>query len=254
MSSGKFLLAALLTMPCVAQVPTATSGFEVSTVKPTPPVNDGRTHINYPQGGDFSTSNVTLMQLLSWAYDVPEKRILNTPDWMNSQRFDLQAKTDATADAKLKAMSNTEANAEKKRMVQALLADRFALKLHRETQILSALDLVVEGTPKLPESASKNNKRWDMGRTYLRGTGLTSDVIAEQFSRVAGKVVVDRTGLTGNYDVKLEWSPDDGSAPADSNAPSFFRAIQEQLGLKLVPAKEPLEVLVLDHVEQPSAN
>jgi uncharacterized protein (TIGR03435 family) len=239
-------------MPCVAQVPAVTSGFEVSTIKPTPLVNDGRTHINYPAGGDFSASNVTLMGLLAWAYDMPDKRILNAPDWMSNQRFDLQAKTDAATDIKLRDMDGDDAHAEKRRLVQALLADRFALKLHRETQTLSALDLVVDGTAKLPASTS-NGKRWDMGRTSFRGTGLTSEIIAEQLSRVAGRVVVDRTGLTGNYDLTLEWSPDDGGAP-NTNSPGFFRAIQEELGLKLVPAKEPLEVLVLDHVEQPSAN
>lgn len=253
MRATTFLIAALLTMPCVAQVPAASTGFEVATIKPTPAVNDGRTHINYPQGGDFSTSNVTLMQLVSWAFDMPEKRILNAPDWMSGQRIDIQAKTDAAADAKLRAMSNTGANAEKRRMVQSLLAERFALTFHKETRTLSALDLVVDGKLKMPVSGSKNNKRWDMGRTYFRGTGLYTDVIAEQLSRVASKVVVDRTHLEDSYDVKLEWSPDDGSAP-DSNAPGFFKAIQEQLGLKLIPAKEPLEVLVIDAVSQPTAN
>lgn len=253
MRGATYLMAALLTLPCVAQVPTPTSGFEVATIKPTPAVNDGRSHINYPQGGDFSTSNVTLMQLISWAFDVPPKRILNAPDWTGSQRIDIQAKTDAAADAKLRAMSNTDANTEKRRMVQVLLAERFGLKFHNETQTLSAFDLVVDGQSKLTESAIKNNKKSDMGRTTFRGTGLPLDVIAEQLSRVAGKVVVDHTNLTGSYDVKLEWSPDDGSAP-DSNAPGFFKAIQEQLGLKLVPAKEPLEVLVIDAVEQPTAN
>jgi uncharacterized protein (TIGR03435 family) len=253
MRSVTFLIAALFVMPCVAQVPVATNGFEIATVKPTPVVNDGRTHINYPAGGDFSTSNTTLMQLVSWAYNMPEKRVLNAPNWMYSQRIDIQAKTDAAADAKLRAMSSTDANAEKRRMVQVLLADRFSLTLHRETQTLSAFDLVVDGTPKLPESTGKNNRKSDMGRTTFRGTGLPTDMIAEQLSRVAGKVVVNRTGLTGSYDVALEWAPDDGSAP-DSNSPGFFKAIQEQLGLKLVPAKEPLDVLVLDHVEQPSAN
>ena len=246
------LIMALLSMPCVAQATAAATGFEVATVKPTPAVNDGRNHINYPQGGDFSTSNVTLMQLLSWAFDMPQKRILNAPDWTSSQRIDIQAKTGAAEDAKLRAMSNSDANAEKRRMVQALLAERFALKQHRETQTLSALDLVVDGAAKMPESTA-NGRKWDMGRTYVRGTGFTPDVMADLFSQAAGKVVVNRTGLTGSYDIKLEWSPDDGSAP-DSNAPGFFRAVQEQLGLKLVPAKEPLEVLVVDHVEQPSAN
>lgn len=252
MRRSVWVIAALLTLPCAAQLAAITSGFEVATIKPTSPANDGRTHINYPAGGDFSASNVTLMGLLAWAYDMPDKRILNAPDWITNQRFDLQAKTDAATDVKLRDMPGDDEHVEKRRLVQALLADRFALKLHRETQTLSALDLIVDGTAKLPESTA-NGKRWDMGRTYLRGTGLTSDVIAEQLSRAAGRVVVNRTGLTGSYDIKLEWSPDDGSAP-NSNAPSFFRAIQEELGLKLVPAKEPLEVLIVDSVSQPSAN
>ncbi|WP_052200670.1 TIGR03435 family protein [Terriglobus sp. TAA 43] len=253
MRGPKFLLLAMLTMPLMAQVSAVTNGFEVSTVKPTPAVNDGRTHINYPAGGSFSASNVTLRGLLAWAYDMPEKRILNTPDWMSRERFDLQAKTDAATDAKMREMNGDDAHIEKRRLVQMLIADRFALKLHRETQTLSALDLVVDGPPRLQKSTS-NGKRWDAGKTYFRGTGLTTDIIAEQLGQVAGRVVVNRTGLTDSYDIKLEWSPDDGSAPADSNAPSFFRAIQEQLGLKLIPAKEPLEVLVLDSVEQPSQN
>ncbi|SDF84216.1 TIGR03435 family protein [Terriglobus roseus] len=252
MSGCNFLVAALLTMPCMAQIPTPPTGFEVATIKPTPLVNDGRSHINYPQGGDFSTSNVTLMQLISWAFDMQPKRILNGPDWINNQRIDIQAKTDASADAKLRTMSNTDANAEKRRMVQALLVERFALKVHRETQTLNAFDLIVDGQSKLTASTTNDN-RWDGGRTYLRGTGFSTDILAEQLSRPAGKVVVNHTGLAGRYDVKLEWSPDDGSAP-NSDAPGFFKAVQEQLGLKLVPAKEPLDVLVLDHVEQPSQN
>jgi uncharacterized protein (TIGR03435 family) len=252
MRGWTFLLAVMLSVRCAAQVPTATSGFEVATIKPTPAVNDGRSHINYPQGGDFSTSNVTLMQVISWAFDMPPKRILNAPDWTGSQRIDIHAKTDVAADVKLRAMSNTDANAEKRRMVQALLAERFALKLHRETQTVNAFDLIVDGQSKLTASTTNDN-HWDGGRIYVRGTGFTTDILAEQLSRPAGKVVVNHTGLTGRYDVKLEWSPDDGSAP-DSDAPGFFKAVQEQLGLKLVPAKEPLDVLVLDHVEQPSAN
>ena len=242
------VVCAVLTV-CRAQ----TAGFEVSTVKPTPAANDGRTHINYPAGGDFSASNVTLLGLVAWAFDLPEKRILNGPDWMSSRRFDLQAKTDAATDASMRAMSGEDAHAAKRRLVQVLLQERFALKAHHETQTLGALDLLVDGKPRLVESTAAG-RTWNMGRTYLRGYGLTADVLAEELSRVAGRVVVDRTGLTGRYDVALEWAPDDGSAAANSNAPAFLRALPEQLGLKLVPAKEPLDVLLIDAVAEPSAN
>ena len=243
------VLAFAASSACVAQ----TAGFEVSTVKPTPPVNDGRTHIVYPPGGDFAASNVTLLGLVAWAFDLPENRVLNAPDWTSRQRFDLQAKTDAATDAAMRAMSGDDAHALKRRLVQALLRDRFALKTHSDTQTLNALDLLVDGKAKLVESTA-SGKKWDLRRSSLHGYGLTMDILAEQLGRIAGKVVVDRTGLEGHYDVTLEWTPDDGSAAANPNAPGFFRAVPEQLGLKLVPAKEPLDVLVVDAVAQPSAN
>ncbi len=227
--------------------------FEVSTVKPTGPVTDGRTHINYPAGGDFSASNVTLNGLMEWAFEMPEKRILDGPAWMASERFDLQAKTDAETDRRLRAMPGEEAHVVKRKMVQALLADRFAMKWHEETRTLPAFDLVLApGGSKLKPSSS-NGKKSSIGRTYFRGAGLTAELIAEQLSRLQDKVVVDRTGLDGRYDFQMEWTPDD-APQTDTSAPSFFTALQEQLGLKLVPAKEPLRVMVMEQVEQPSPN
>lgn len=237
---------------CVSQAAAKTGQFEVATVKPTPPANDGRTHINYPAGGDFSAFNVTLLQLVSWAFDIPEKRVQNAPEWVKVQRLDIQAKSDVETSAAMLAMSGDAAHLEKRRMVQVLLQERFGLKTHRETQTLAALDLVVDGTSKLVKSTA-TGKTWNLGRSHLRGYGLTADILAEQFSAITGDVVVNKTGLDGAFDVSLEWSAEDGSAP-DSNAPTFLRAVQEQLGLKLLSAKEPLDVLVVDAVTQPTAN
>ena len=227
--------------------------FDVATVKPTNPVNDGHTHINYPAGGVFSASNITLAALMEWAYEMPQKQILDGPGWMGTERFDVQAKSDAETDKRLRGMSSEDERALKRRMVQALLEDRFAMKLHRETRTLAAYDLVVgKDGSKLAVSTS-NGKSIGMGREHFNGQGLTADLIAEELSLVAGKIVVDKTGLDGRYDLKLKWTPDDAPVAEDS-APSLFTAIEEQLGLKLKAAKESVAVIAIDHVEQPSAN
>jgi uncharacterized protein (TIGR03435 family) len=222
--------------------------FEVATIKPTA-ATDGHTHINYPPGDSFSASNITVSALMQWAYGMPETQILDGPTWLKSARFDILAKLDPGSPDK-PVPSDTNA---KRKMVQALLAERFSLKLHEETRMLPAYGLVVaKGGSKL-EISKANGKSIGAGRTHLTLEGLTMPLIVEQLSQVAGRVVVDKTGLTDRYDLKLVWAADD--APAGENsAPSLFTAVQEQLGLKLEPAKEPVPVLVIDHLDLPTAN
>ena len=227
---------------------TAGPSFEVATIKPTAST-DGHTHINYPPGSSFSASNITLSALMQWAYGMPEKQILDGPAWLTSTRFDIQAKVDPGGPDK-PVRTDTDA---KRKMVQALLAERFNLKLHDETRMLPAYDLVIaKGGSKL-EISKANGKSIGAGRNHLTVEGLTMPLIAEQLSQVAGRVVVDKTGLTDRYDVKLVWAADDAPA-GESSAPSLFTAVQEQLGLKLESAKEPVPVLVIDHIDLPSAN
>ena len=186
---------------------------------------------------------------MQWAYGMPETQILDGPAWLKSTRFDIQAKLDMGSPEK-PVRADTDA---KRKMVQALLAERFNMKLHNETRMLPAYDLVVaKGGSKL-EISKANGKSIGTGRTHLDLKGLEMPLIVEQISLVAGRVVVDKTGLTDRYDVKLVWAADDASA-GDGSAPSLFTAIQEQLGLKLEPAKEPVPVLVIDRVDMPSAN
>jgi uncharacterized protein (TIGR03435 family) len=229
------------------------AAFEVATIKPAAPSPDGHTHINYPEGGRFSAINITLLNLMEWAYEMPQKQIVEGPSWMGSTRFDIQATTDGGTDAKLRAMSSEQDRMMKRRMVQRLLEDRFAMKLHRETRVLPAYDLVVaKGGSKL-EASKANGKSIGMGRADFHAEGLTTDLIAEQLSRIAGRVVVDKTGLDGRYDLKLKWTPDDAVA-TEGSPPSLFTAIEEQLGLQLKAAKEPVPVLVIDEIEAPSPN
>jgi uncharacterized protein (TIGR03435 family) len=227
--------------------------FEAATVKPAAPSPDGHTHINYPDGGRWSAINITLLNLMEWAYDMPQKQILDGPSWMESTRFDIQAATDAETDAMLRGLSSERDRVVKRRMVQRLLEDRFAMKLHRETRTLPAYDLVVaKGGSKLGASQS-NGKSFNMWRTHFEAQGLTTELIAEQLSQIAGRVVVDKTNLEGHFDLKLQWTPDDAVA-TEGSPPSLFTAIEEQLGLQLKAAKEPVAVLVVDHLEPPSPN
>ena len=234
----------------VVYAQTAIPAFEVATVKPAAPA-DGHTHINYPQNDNFSATNITLLALMEWAYAMPEKQILDGPSWIAATRFDIQAKSELGD--KLKGLPSDQSNELKRQMVRSLLADRFQLKVHEEKRTLPAYDLVLaKGGSKLEPSQS-NGKSIGTGRNHFNAQGLTMTLIAEELSRIAGRVVVDKTGLTDRFDLTLRWTPDDAVASA-TDPPTLFTAIQEQLGLKLEAAKEPVSVIVIDHVEQPTPN
>jgi uncharacterized protein (TIGR03435 family) len=227
--------------------------FDVATIKPAAPSSDGHTHINYPPGGRFSAFNITLRALMQWAYGMPESQILDAPSWLSSDRFDIEAKTDADTDSRLRGTASDQERELKRRMVQALLAERCGLKLHPESRILPAYDLILAKGGSRLQPSQFSGKSTSVGDAHFNGQGLTTTLIAEQLSKIAGRIVVDKTNLPDRYDLKLQWTPD--NAPiTDNSAPSLFTAIQEQLGLKLESAKEPIPVLVIDHIEQPSAN
>jgi uncharacterized protein (TIGR03435 family) len=183
---------------------------------------------------------------------MPERQILEGPPWLASTRFDIQAKADIGDQTK--SLTSEQDRDLKHRMVQALFADRFHLKVHQETRTLPAYDLILaKGGSKLQPSQS-NGKTVGTGRSHFDGQGLTTTIIAEELSQITGRIVVDKTDLTGRYDLKLQWTPDGAPATTEDSAPSLFTAIQEQLGLKLEPAKEPVPVLVIDHIDPPTPN
>jgi uncharacterized protein (TIGR03435 family) len=160
-------------------------------------------------------------------------------------------------------------------MQQALLADRFKLKVHFETRLLPIYALVVaKGGPKLKASEMNPANRAEMAKpAFLQvrsgrvaGAGTTIGMLAEVLERQdevgnspggRGRIVVDKTNLSGRYDWTLHWTPwqDLSSGElSDSKGPSLFTALQEQLGLKLEPAKGKVEVVVIDHIDLPSEN
>jgi uncharacterized protein (TIGR03435 family) len=233
--------------------------FEVATVKPSKPDTPGK--MFGIRGRHFSTLNTTLDDLITFAYGVHVKQIVDGPAWFGSDKYDLDGQPDGQGQPNEKQW---------KTMVQKLLADRFKLTFHRDKKELSAYVLVVgKNGPKLTKSQGEPN---GLPGLMFRGPGIfnASNATMMNFAgilqaAVLDRPVVDQTGLQGKYDFPLKWTPDESQfasfgqkiPPPSDNAdapPGLFTAIQEQLGLKLESTKAPVEVLVIDHVEKPSEN
>ena len=256
--------------------------YEVASIKPN---KSGTNMIRFmfsPSG--LSGTNVTLAMLIRSAYGIEENQISGGPSWLKSDHYDVDAKMDsATADAVHK-LAEDQRRLAIQHMLQALLADRFKLAVHHDSKELSIYALVVaKSGPKLQQAKPGDTypngiKGPDgvgrggvmrMGRGQLTGQALPLSALARLLTDQLGRTVVDKTGLTGNYDFTLQWTPDEsqgamfrgpdtgpqGSAPsADPSGPSLFTALQEQLGLKLESQKGPVETYVIDHAEKPSEN
>lgn len=210
--------------------------------------DDGaRTHIyNSPRNSEFKAVNVTLTDLLEVAYDIPDTRMVNAPAWAQSDKFDLEAKSDA----------QFEPSKEMKRqMLRALLAERFKVAAHTEQREMPVLALrIAKGGSKLrPTDTAEVRLSGGRGRIAIAGGNDALGVLAYELSWRLGRPVIDQTGLQGRYAFTLTWSEDEASA-SSSSGPSLFTAIQEQLGLKLEAAKGPVTFLVIDHAGKPSAN
>jgi uncharacterized protein (TIGR03435 family) len=193
--------------------------------------------------------------VLMLAYNVQESQIAGGPSWIGTDRWSIDAKSEAGAAHSIE---------ETRQMLQNLLRDRFGLQAHRETREQSAYVLkIAKGGPRLKAS--------ETGTTNIRISGSAIGLEHGEISRLTqllssalGKPVVDQTGLTGHYDVSLQWSDApvadggviglDAHATADPNRESIFSAIQDQLGLQLVSQREPVEMIVIDKIERPSAN
>jgi uncharacterized protein (TIGR03435 family) len=207
----------------------------------------------------FKAENVSLIGLIHWAYEMPETRILNAPGWASSTYFNIDASSDASVDAKMAHLTPEAGKLQKEMMVRALLADRFKLVTHTETRELPVYELIVaKGTPKLGDDKS-NGTTINHGRDHIEVQASNSVAfLAEELAKEVGRPVVDETGISGRYNLKVRWTPDVDAASTSSSAPdappSIFTALEEQLGLKLRPGKGPVEVLVVDHTEMPSEN
>jgi uncharacterized protein (TIGR03435 family) len=237
----------------------ADPSFEVATVKPAKPEEQGRAFL--VRGRQFSTINTTLTSLISFAYGLQDKQIVGGPDWMTTDKWDIEAQPDAPG---------TPNDKQLKSMLQKLLADRFQLKFHQDKKELSAYVLAVSKTgAKMNKNESDPNGLPGLFFTQLGVLNVRNATMTD-FSQLMQSAVLDRpvvnsTALAGKYDFQLKWTPDESQfggmgikVPPPSEAadapPPLFTALQEQLGLKMDVEKTPVQVYVLDHVEKPSAN
>ena len=263
--------------------------FEVASIKPNKAPLSMIT-ANQEPGGRFVATNQSVKDLIGLAYKIRDSQIIGGPAWLGTDRFDINAR----ADRELPPFNPTESGP-LEQMLQSLLADRFKLVAHRETRELPIFALVMarsDGRPgeKLrPSSTDCASVFADRARAGQPGPLVAGDrptcgmVVSPWSIRIGGgplsqltmvltnmtnRFVVDRTGLSGNYDVDLQWTPqgmrigrppgDNPPGPAfpapppDANGASLETAIQEQLGLKLDPQRGPVPVLVIERADQPT--
>jgi uncharacterized protein (TIGR03435 family) len=273
----KHRIAGLLLAASIA-CPQTQPKFEVASVKPSNAA-DRRLFFNVQPGGRFTVANCTAKRLIQEAYGIKAFQISGGPGWMGSDLFDIAAKAEGS----------TATNFDQiKLMLQSLLAERFQLVVRRDTKELPVYALVVDKNGPKFEAASESDpniidlsQRPDLaaggarlhftiirrGRLTAQGTNMA--LLASQLANFLGRTVVDKTALSGTYDVKLEWVPDEnqvamfqamgvpegfGAPPADWQGPSLFAALQEQLGLKLESQKGPVEIFTIERIDRPSEN
>jgi uncharacterized protein (TIGR03435 family) len=236
--------------------PNATPSLEGTTIKPSKPDQRGGHEFRHEfQGNRLRLINITLNDLITFAYEVHLKQAIGTPPWAGTDKFDIEVKPEG---------EGMPTGKQWKGMLQKLMADRFKLAFHREMKELPVYILSVGRTGlKLTKGDPKSVPILDFGAL---GTLHATDATMADFTfymqwTVLDKPVVDQTGLEGRFDFDLIWKPDDSQfagleakIPPVADAPPLYTAIQEQIGLKLDSTRAPMEVLVIDHVEKPSEN
>lgn len=269
-------------LPSVAPLPS----FEVASIKPSRPKDDMVKL--WMTNGKFLTQNETIKAIIEFAYDIKsDNQLSGGPTWINSEKYDIEAKEENSLAEQLQKLPFEQHADQVRLMVRGLLADRLKLKISQEARQLPVYALVVAksgskltqttaATPATPGGGPPSSKGFrgirGTGPGQFTGTDAPISLLAEVLSKQPelGRLVIDKTGLEGNFDWTLKWTPaesspmfkgtEDGSQgptrapPSDSSGPSIFTAIQEQLGLKLDPQKAPVTAFVIDYIEKPSEN
>jgi uncharacterized protein (TIGR03435 family) len=233
--------------------------FEVATVKPSSPKTRNIGLSTFP-GGRVTAENCSLQHLMEEAFGVQSFQISGGANWVRESWYDIDARPPASSKSSKSSPNNPKLppNDEQRQMLQALLIDRFHLKYHRETRE-GPVYLLVKGKkePKLQNAKNKDDYPWAGsaagGAPFaygIAGTNISMAQLATRLSRPLGRPVLDKTGLEGSFDFRSEYVSDD--ADPDPIA-SILTSIQA-LGLKLESSKGPVETIVIDHAEKPSAN
>jgi uncharacterized protein (TIGR03435 family) len=260
-STRQAAIALLIQSACVAvsaqDQPTRLT-FEVATIKRNVSLERSGS-MGLEPGGRFRATNAPVFWLISSAYGafqrpLFESQLIGAPDWLHSEPYDIIAK----AGSDVATLKPDEQFKRIPDLLRSLLEERFALKVHRETRQLPIYALVRLKKddslgPRMTRSAldcAKESAKCGYNGLagHLTGGWITTAMLSTMLSNATERIVVDRTGLDGRFDVELEWSPDQ----AATDKPSIFAAVQEQLGLKLESDRGPVEIVVIDHVERPT--
>ena len=248
----KSLAIVLAGLRLCAQTPAAAE-FEVASIKPNKSASGG-VSIHHSDGL-WRATNISVKTLLQNAYDVLPEQVQGAPTWIESERFDIEAKFEVNP-------GGDKGNVNAQRL-QALLASRFQLRVHRQTKEWQAYALVVakNGHKLTPAKEERDSMRSTNGHMEFKGVDLEN--LARNLAGRLGRPVSNQTGIDGKFDFVLDFEPEgqarppdkDNPAPgADSRKPSLFTAVQDQLGLKLESRKAPVEMLVIDRVDRPTDN
>lgn len=219
-------------------------------------------------------TNALPQAMITYAYDLRDPKlqvslIPGAPKWIRSEWFDIRAKLSDSDQEKVSKMKQAERDVYQRELVKSLLAERFKLECHLVSKETPGYELVVmRGGPKNMKQAAPGGREdietIDNGDLRYSGTPLSALLLILP-QMLEDRPVIDKTGLTGRYDFELKWARDASSwlptgangvpeAPLDGSRPSIFKALEEELGLKLVPTKMPRKGVVIDHIEKPSPN
>jgi bla regulator protein blaR1 len=261
---GTLALLGLIAYGINGQTTPAPTAFTVASVKPNKS-SDDRFMMRPLPGGGLTATGVTLRMLIMNAFGVAGYQISGAPSWIGTERWDIEAKTDGVQGF----LPRDQFAA----VLRRLIEERFQMKTRRETKEMPVYAMMVakNGSKLKPHPVDSTEVkpfgRFGHGSATFTNSSLAG--FAVQLSMNLGRPIVDQTDLKGRYDFTLEWTPAPGEgdpeafglapqaqiAPlADSNGPSIFTALEEQLGLKLESQKGPVEIVVIDHVERPSEN
>ena len=252
--------------------------LDVASIRPAEPEPSNRPRrigFQFTDDGLVATSlSLERMLMVQYRSELPadSNSIVGGPDWVRTIQWDIRGKvadSDIAEWSKLSHDSSEQAKERQSATIQAMLADRFKLKMHFETKEGTVYALVVaKGGPKLKPSPSDMPPRMVIrfGQGHISSEWMTIAGVARYLTLELGHPVIDKTGITGQYDLTLDWAPTQGatgapgvdagqaSTPNDESKPSVFTAVQEQLGLKLEAQKGPIETLVIDQAEKPSVD
>lgn len=262
---GKILIIAGSVARSISFAQAAHPAFEVASVRPSK--TNENWFWNVTPGGRIVCRNCTLQRMMILAYRVQEYQVVAGPAWISKDQFDIEAKPDTPS---------TPSDVDPRQILRSLLEERFHVRVRMETRNGPAYALVViKNGPPLSadqsppaETQPPPDRNGAMPRGALRmtagsafGRAIPISLLARFLGQTLGRPVIDKTGLTGRYDIEFHWTPESvsvdsppGVSVPDADAPSLFTALQEQVGLKLESTTGPVQQLVIEKVERPSEN